>query len=119
MSENATATQYYHVITSKDQYLAYPIGHCVITTTNTNPSSAMGGGTWELIDKRMSYATFSIANMVTLNTTNCSAAKGTITRCSDTIHIYGNFTPLVPITDSDITFFTLKLSTLGISSLPS
>lgn len=67
----------------------------------------------------MSYSTFNIADMVTLNTTNCSTAKGTITRCSDTIHIYGNFTPSVPITDGDITFFTLKLSTMGISSIPS
>lgn len=50
-TEGITENKTYHVITTKQLQRAFPVGSCYITSTNTNPASILGGGTWTLIDK--------------------------------------------------------------------
>ena len=62
----------YAILTKKNFLdMMYPIGSCYTTSTNTDPSSFLGG-TWDLIDKGLSSLTFEPE--FTLNTTNCTAA---------------------------------------------
>lgn len=39
-----TANKNYTIITTKNAYLAYPVGSCITMSSNTNPSSLLGGG---------------------------------------------------------------------------
>lgn len=114
-SESDDNTHY--VITQGNLYLAHPVGTCVITSTNTDPSTILGGGTWSLIDKHLPLSSFALADYVTLNSTNCSAVSGSIIRQNDMLWIYGSFTPAVAITDNTLEMFTLNLSGLGLSNV--
>ena len=98
--------------------LIYPIGSVYTTSTNADPSSILGG-TWTLTDKEFSYASFSVANVFTVNSTNLTSIAGTIIRNNHFFTIYFTLTPKVAITDSTLQMGTLSLSSLGVSSLPS
>lgn len=114
---NLTANKDYVILTSKNYLnLIYPVGSVYTTSTNTNPSSTLGG-TWSLIDKKFAYASLDAANCVTLNSTNCSEVAGKIIRMEHTLWFYISFVPKVAITDSTLAMFTFKLDSLGVSGL--
>lgn len=93
---------------------SHPVNSVLITSTNTNPSSTLGG-TWELFDKgfKQKVETFS-TDYVTLNE-NCSAVSGNIYWHNSRIWMNISFTPTVALTDSTLQMFTFDLSKLGIT----
>lgn len=112
-----TANQVYPILTQKNFLnMIYPVGSVYVTSTNTNPSSTLGG-TWTLTDKEFSYASFSIADVFTANSTNCTSLTGTIIRNNHFFTIYFTLTPKVAITDSTLKMGQIKLSSIGASSI--
>lgn len=112
-----TANNSYPILT-KNNFLnmIYPVGSVYVTSTNTNPSSTLGG-TWTLTDKEFSYASFAIADVFTANSTNCTSLTGTIIRNNHFFTIYFALTPKVAITDSTLKMGQIKLSSIGASSI--
>lgn len=88
----------------------YTVGSVYITSTNSNPSSLLGG-TWELIDKDFSSATF--INPLTLSS---SADESNVyaTRGSHSIEITGYITPKAAVAPST-TLCTFNYETLGVA----
>lgn len=116
---NADTFQGYDVSLLKEKFIneMYPIGSVYMTSTNSNPSSILGG-TWSLIDKKFAgKIDNTVANYVTLNTTNCSGITGNLYWSDHSISAFVTITPAVAITDSTLEMFTFNLTKLGISSI--
>ena len=94
----------------------YPVGSIVITETNTNPGTTLGG-TWTLVDKEFKYKMVTHSDgAITRNTSNCTTANCWVTTVGHTIFIECKLTPSVNITDSTIELATLDFSTIGITT---
>ncbi len=91
------------------------VGKVVITATNSNPSSILGG-TWELIDKE--FSNNRNTNGFALNTTNCKSCSFEWARAGHTITLMISYVPKVKVADSTLQMGTVSLSTLGISRFP-
>ena len=116
---NLTQNTDYAILTKKNYLdMIYPVGSVYVTSTNTNPSSTLGG-TWTLTDKEFAYASFSIADIFTTNTTNCTSLTGTIVRNNHFFTVYFTLTPKVAITDSTLVMGTFNLNSIGASSVNS
>lgn len=114
-----TANNSYPILTKKNFLnMIYPVGSVYVTSTNTNPSSTLGG-TWTLTDKEFGYASFAVADIFTVNSTNLTSIKGTIIRNNHFFTVYFTLTPKVAITDTTLQMGTFSLSNLGVSALPS
>lgn len=112
---NLTQNTEYPILTKKNILdMMYPIGSCYTTSTNTNPSSFLGG-TWNLIDKGLSY--LSDTPSFTLNTTNCTEATVYFMRAGHTIRLRISVTNKAAVNDTTTEFLTLDLSSIGITSL--
>ena len=112
---NLTQNTEYAILTKKNFLdMMYPIGSCYTTSTNTNPSSFLGG-TWNLIDKGLS--SLSDAASFTLNTTNCSAATVYFMRAGHTVRLRISVTNKIAVNDTSVEFLTLDLSSIGVTSL--
>lgn len=100
-----------------DKKLAYehPIGSVVITSTNTNPGSSLGG-TWTLIDKEFKSLS-SLTGGLIGDTSKCDNIKTYYSRSGHNINLEMQFNNKVAIGDSTIKWGTINLSTLGISRL--
>jgi len=103
---------------SKD---TYPIGSVYITSTNTNPSS-MIGGTWTLIDKE--YAEYNITSVAgststfTIDSTNVdSLTRFLLIRTGKHIYIGMRVKTKVAIGDSQVDFGNFNLTSLGVGSI--
>lgn len=48
LDSSVTDNQNYDILTTKELYKVFPVGSCYTTSTNTNPSTILGGGTWTL-----------------------------------------------------------------------
>lgn len=95
---------------------AYPIGIVCTTAVATDPSELFGFGTWTQIGKDFAEKySGSLANFVTLNTTNCTSATGSITWLPRSLMFTLSLTPNVAITDSTLEMFTFDLAKLGIT----
>ena len=100
---------------------AHPVGSCVITTTNTDPSLTLGGN-WTLIDKRFSQANGT--NGITWNETNTrdndNNTPPTNPRTFDwvredhTIWLRFRWYNKVAYSDDDMTIATVDMTALGI-----
>lgn len=111
------------IIDNEAWQLAHPIGTYVITSTNTNPATIFGGGTWELRHKsfqRLHYyknsETTISSDVVTVNDTNVSAVSTfLLEREGHTIRIRIRFTNKVAMLDTALNLFTVNLDKLGIT----
>lgn len=116
---NLTQNTEYAILTKKNYLdMIYPVGSVYVTSTNTNPSSTLGG-TWTLTDKEFAYASFSIPDVFTANTTNCTSLKGTIIRNNHFFTVYFTLTPKVAITDTTLAMGTFNLASIGASAINS
>lgn len=94
LAEDATEVKYYNIVTNKNPYLAHPVGTCVITSTNTNPSTIFNGGTWSLIDKNFIPWASSSTSLFTVNSTNFTLTSIYVSRATHTrgtMDIIGEF----------------------------
>lgn len=93
--------------------LLYPVGSVYISSTNTNPSSVLGG-TWSLIHKRFAYQI--VENPVTYNSTNVqSGAVSTAVLNGETIQLRMTFANKVDLNDGNITIGQLNLDQIGLN----
>lgn len=99
--------------------LAYehPVGSVVITATNSNPSSKLGG-TWALIDQEFSSKA-STKGGFNMNTTNCSNNSCYWCRAGHNITFELNFTPKKDVEDSTLEMGTIDCDKLGITRFTS
>lgn len=106
-------------VLTKQNYLdiIYPIGSIYTTNTNINPSTSLTIGTWALVDKEFSFKKINIADVITLNKTNCTSLTGQIIRNNHFLSVYFSLNPKVAITDSTLQMGTFNLSNIGVSSL--
>lgn len=95
----------------------YPIGSIVATSTNTNPSTELGG-TWELIDKEFKSEASSSDDLFTANSTNCELSSCYYTRSGHSLQIRLNFTNKVALTDSAVDLGNFNYDELGITTMP-
>lgn len=89
------------------------VGNVVITATNSNPASVLGG-TWTLIDKEFAPTTGASGGF-TNNTTNTTSNNCYWSRNGHSIDFELSFVNKVQLADSTLTIGTINLSTLGIS----
>lgn len=94
--------------------LIYPIGSVYISSTNASPSSLFGG-TWTLVDKEFTPATFNGNTLFTKNNTNVSAHSFYATRCGHTILLEIGFDTNAQINDTTKSIGNYNLANLGIT----
>lgn len=97
----------------------HPIGSIITTSTNTNPSSTLGG-TWTLADKafRSEYVVLDGSQWTKANADLiCTTEASTAARVDHTINIRLKIQPTVNLTDSDFKLGTLNLPALGVERL--
>lgn len=107
---------WYQLISTRDRYLIFPIGSCYTTSTNTNPSTILGGGTWELIDKQFKPWNSNSSSIFTVNSTNCSLTNIYISRASHSIRIRLQILPKVTLGDTTVELGTFNMASLGITN---
>ena len=100
---------------SKLVNVAHPVGSIMITSTNANPASTVGG-TWELIDKGFTAFAASGANFFT-PATNVSESGTFVARAGNTLRIRAALTINAEATDTGMTLGTFNLSSIGVTSL--
>lgn len=96
----------------------HPVGSVLITSTNTNPSSELGG-TWELIDKEFKEIKIDdqTGTYFTKNETNTTSFRLYAIRNKKSISCRLNVTNKVEFNDNAITLGTLNFEQLGITRL--
>lgn len=103
-------------VTINDELVNKQIGDIVITSTNENPSSRLGG-TWELVDKEFSNIyTSSIGFEPSSNIKNVTAA---FSRSGHTIILNLAFTTNTELTDTTVLLGTINYAEIGVSRLTS
>ena len=91
----------------------YPVGSIYTTSTNTNPSSILGG-TWTLTGKLFKEAYIdNPSGILTLN--NCSAGSSHVALNGNVISFKANLTNSVELSDSSVKLATINLSKIGIT----
>lgn len=93
--------------------LIYPVGSVCITSTNTNPSTTFGGGTWSLTHKRFKYQI--VEDVITFNTTNTQSGDSVAVINGEQIEIRLTFAPKVELNDSTIAIGQLNLADIGLT----
>ena len=89
-----------------------PIGSIVVTSTNENPSTKLGG-TWELVDKEFTnVGTSSVGFEPSNNVKNVTAS---FTRSGHTIILNLAFTTNVELSDNSVLLGTINFEELGIT----
>lgn len=93
-----------------------PVGSILITSTNTNPSSELGGS-WELIDKEfIPLGTYKLdSEYITINSTNVASSYFGFTRAGHTITFQMQYTNLVELNDNTIELGTINFEKVGIT----
>lgn len=97
--------------------LIYPVGSYMVTKTNSNPSSKLGGS-WTLRHKNLSYKYLEGTSLITfassgLDTSTLSYGY----RQGDVINLSLRFTPTAAVGDTKLSVGTLNLNNLGVTGL--
>lgn len=101
----------------------YPVGAIYCSSTNTNPSSKLGG-TWELIDKgfKSVYENITefdaVKKLVTIHHSNISDMDIAVTRSGGTIRLRVTFCTNTKFDDTTVDLFTLNLNKFGCTNIP-
>ena len=94
--------------------LLYPVGSCMTVTSNTNPGTTFGRGTWELVHKLYK------SQWVTLSPTwNTSAVTGTEAAAilnGDVLELRFYFTNKTAISDTETQICTFTPASVGVTS---
>lgn len=93
----------------------YPVGSCITMSTNTDPATVLGFGTWELVDKQFKYAW--VDGFVTWNSTNSQNGASACAMHGHTLDIRLSWQNKVAISDSDLTWGTIDWTKLGVTDL--
>ena len=117
---NNLTTSYNSLNTKVTNFLniAHPVGSVMITSTNANPASTVGG-TWTLVDKGFKDTSGYITSTHwTAGTGELVGDQGSLFLLKDhIISLRLNLKNTEALTDTTSTIGTLKLNALGISSL--
>lgn len=101
----------------EDPGVAYSIGDIVITSTNENPSSRLGG-TWELIDKEfINFATNSNDNTYFTPSSSVTFDAIYIMRTNHNLKLRIGFNNNIALSDSTVLIGTINYSNLGIDNI--
>lgn len=91
-----------------------PIGSIYITSTYESPSSYLGG-TWELIDKDLSYFIGTVNNAFTPNEEILTGSNLVMERTKDTIHFRLQIETIAGMADGTNLLGTIDYTKLGIT----
>ena len=95
----------------------YPVGSVYTTKTNTNPSTLLGFGTWNLIGKNFITLTTTSSEIFTMASGVTNSNTGTaMLRTGQTIRLRLGFNINQALTDTALVLGSLNLSFLGLSS---
>ena len=108
--------QNYDILTTKELYKTFPVGSCYTTSTNTNPATILGGGTWELIDKQFTPLITDNSSLFTAKSKNCSLTNIYVSRANHSIRIRLQILPKVTLGDTTVEIGTFNLASLGITN---
>ncbi len=104
-------------VTINDELVNKQIGDIVITSTNKNPSSRLGG-TWELIDKEfIDLVTSSTDSTYFSSSSSITFDNIYIMRTKHNLKLRLGFTTKVELSDSTVSIGTLNYNNLGIDNL--
>ena len=94
--------------------IAHPVGSCITMSSNTNPSSVLGFGSWTLIHKYFKYHWITTA--FNFNSTNTSSGSSLAILNGNIIELRFTWRNKVAISDSDITIGQFdNLTKIGIN----
>jgi hypothetical protein len=113
-----SAKALYHAY-SQSVDIAHPVGSLMITTTNTNPATTVGG-TWVLIDKSFKAANIDLTLTPAAYWTALNATLGpcsSVLLADHTLSLRLNLFVTANLTDSTDTLGTLNSTTLGVTEL--
>lgn len=96
---------------------AHPVGSIIVTSTNSNPSASVGGGTWTLIDKEFTPYKSGANTNFSINTTNTKSASMYWSRGGHSITFSGSFKNKVDIGDTELVIGTFNFANMGIKRL--
>lgn len=100
--------------------VAYPVGAVYVSSTNTNPSSTLGG-TWELIDKGFECfwkeSSDSADGFFTPSSNINDGWQIAITRSGHTIRLRIRINPSVEVADTSVSLGTINLGSIGITRI--
>lgn len=94
----------------------FPVGSTYTTTTNTNPSSKLGG-TWELINKSFTPLFANGSSYFTTNTTNFTFTSCYINRVGNTVALRLNVKNNVALSDNTLEVGTFNFDSIGITRI--
>ena len=107
--------QFYGKATVDNQLLNKQIGDIVITSTNENPASRLGG-TWELIGKDFNDLSGNFVDWVD-TTSNCTVSSLFLVRSKNNFKIRMSFVNEVALADSTIELGTLNYTNMGVDNI--
>lgn len=93
----------------------HPVGSLYTTSTNTNPGTSLGFGTWELIDKRFKYAW--ITSGFTWDTTNTQSGAFACVLRGNAIEFRFTWANKTNLSDTTQTLGTLDLTAVGVNAV--
>jgi hypothetical protein len=98
--------------------MMHPVGSIYITSTNTNPSSTLGG-TWELVDKSFRNAYISVSDFPWHSDTNYATlgSNSTVALVDHSINMRLMITPTVDLSDTTMVLGSFVLENYGITRL--
>lgn len=102
-------------ITTNDELLNKQIGDIVITSTNENPSSRLGGS-WELVDKDFIEIAGNFTDWFTPSS-NITLNNFYVVRSKHSMKVRLDFTNKVALSDTAVVFGNIDYSSLGITDI--
>ena len=96
--------------------IIYPVGSTFISSTNTNPNTTLGFGTWSLIDKQFTTTYGSTISNYWTDSSNAECTSLYMIRGGHTIHLGLQLTTKTAIADTSVKLGTFDFDELGITN---